>query len=1007
MPSQAWLANYCHYLERLLLSVEELSDPHWEPDTSINIFLQARVCPAVYFLQRCAIGEGGLQGPPADIPSSEREELRLAGTVRFLSRVRVYRGLVDNAPSLPLLLQDTPGLSLENYRVPGCAANMMSIIMVLLGRLCDAEDRDRQALLICSPILQEFRTTAMATTRQDHTDTEYPQFHQNGQLRELFYEIDLPGSSALIARGVRPVLPSHSRGFYLVSGSKMKGEKRVMHQRVRDYLEMAGRLSDYVIHHHDLAEAKRIPTPRIAWLQVVMRADSVYGFEGDDNQLLRVILRGKIASLLQYSERLRQHAVDRIVEKDDEGTRTQPFASQYSLPLVEFAMSYFLFPPPRTVAEVVPIHHLVIARMDSYCSVHVETFQLASTKFAHVEYVREHLRPFCELIRGCIPSAVTVPGDLPEVGPSSFRALEYAKSNIEAPFLDPSVGFPRSLVRGSDRTSASRTDVPLSVEIASLPHVPSWTRDRINHLCILELNDAWTCENALLQDEIEASQGVGRGLEKAVEQAEAGYGQSPSGRRHSTARRFSKEELVILWIHRSRHLAQQLHRATRAAPVAETPEATVGLIRDAVSVLLKNMVALGKASVTYGKYGEGEEPAFFVPSEGTALFGMAERFVDLYGFHEDSSLLDRTILFENLCTLQEAMIGNPGYLELGVDFPNFDLSSTELEWYGIFPFYKARQIALLSATHFRRRKFGGGLLRYNPELGEAGRYVFADISLEGLPTRPNTPESLEEPEKLDRTQHPYRSWGCYGRVLTREGIGGVVQRLYYGWNVKSSRTLPLVAHRSNSSKMPQLVIRRPDGPPSAISRNAHILQELSLPSETLDTLGFTPDEPCDQDFSLIGRKGVYSLGELEEIKHWVQQTLLHCRLLLVCRKALQPEFLDNFSISCPPTWGIPGEAVAMFEIMYRICLSIGFPCSDDSLCPLDRHVLLPLIMGARETRALLKTADDYSAYNRFGEVVDADRFIGGLARIIKAGRGSAASSDSESSSSREIHWPEA
>jgi hypothetical protein len=69
----------------------------------------------------------------------------------------------------------------------------------------------------------------------------------------------------------------------------------------------------------------------------------------------------------------------------------------------------------------------------------------------------------------------------------------------------------------------------LSVEIASLPHVPSWTRDRINHLCILELNDAWTCENARLQDEIEASQGVSRGLEKAVEQAEAGYGQSPSG----------------------------------------------------------------------------------------------------------------------------------------------------------------------------------------------------------------------------------------------------------------------------------------------------------------------------------------------------------------------------------------------------------------------------------------------------------------------------------------------
>ncbi len=105
--------------------------------------------------------------------------------------MRVYRGLVDNTPLLPLLLQDNPSLSLENYRVPGCAANMMSIIMVLLGRLCDAEGRDRQALLICSPILQEFRATAMAAARQDHTDTEYPQFHRNGQLRELFYEIDL------------------------------------------------------------------------------------------------------------------------------------------------------------------------------------------------------------------------------------------------------------------------------------------------------------------------------------------------------------------------------------------------------------------------------------------------------------------------------------------------------------------------------------------------------------------------------------------------------------------------------------------------------------------------------------------------------------------------------------------------------------------------------------------------------------------------------------------------
>ncbi|KAJ7875235.1 hypothetical protein B0H13DRAFT_2348187 [Mycena leptocephala] len=175
----AWLANYRHYLERLLLSVEELSDPHWEPDTSITSFFRLEFVPLCIFFNDAPLEELRLLA------------LRLVGTVRFLSRVHVYRGLVDTAPTLPLLLQDAPGISLQNYRVPGCAANMMSIIMVLLGRLCDVEDRDRQAVSICSPILQEFRATAVAAARLDHTDTEYPQFYRNGLLRELFYEIDL------------------------------------------------------------------------------------------------------------------------------------------------------------------------------------------------------------------------------------------------------------------------------------------------------------------------------------------------------------------------------------------------------------------------------------------------------------------------------------------------------------------------------------------------------------------------------------------------------------------------------------------------------------------------------------------------------------------------------------------------------------------------------------------------------------------------------------------------
>ncbi|KAJ7913289.1 hypothetical protein B0H13DRAFT_1873972 [Mycena leptocephala] len=629
MPPRAWLANYRHYLERLLLSVEELSDPHWEPDTSIDVFLQARARADFRDLPPIFLFRKGRTPPPCSAPRGYRSFLvprYPRPQPRKLPRpwlcrehdVNYYgpsgpsvrRG--GSGPTGPLdLLAYSAGISRygDGRRSPGSYGHRVPAVPPERP-IAGAVLRDRSG----SGGMRRYFLPGASFRPLNRMPPSAPK--TGVRVRDEFLNCDFPTVGQMVDFAHHPFMARVSReileplyqfflrireDFTWSPETKTKGEKRVMRQRVRDYLEMAGRLSDYVIRHHDLAEAKRIPTPRVAWLQVVMRADSVYGFEGDDNQLLRVILRGKIASLLQYSERLRQHAVDRIVEKDDEGTRTQrtstlkgenPF---YGLPGVieegeveametpiliapcRICHVIFSVPPPRTVAEVVPIHHLVIARMDSYCSVHVETFQLASTKFAHVEYVREHLRPFCELIRGCIPSAVTVPGDLPE-GRAEFlcpyvgaylekvaflysAALEYAKSNIGAPFLDPSVIWSLTMARtfhymigqptygysqeccdaflgrissalsfaDRTRTSASRTDVPLSVEIASLPHVPLWTRDRINHLCILELNDAWTCENALLQDEIEASQGVGRGLEKAVEQAEAGYGQSPSG----------------------------------------------------------------------------------------------------------------------------------------------------------------------------------------------------------------------------------------------------------------------------------------------------------------------------------------------------------------------------------------------------------------------------------------------------------------------------------------------
>jgi hypothetical protein len=85
---------------------------------------------------------------------------------------------------------------------------------------------------------------------------------------------------------------------------------------------------------------------------------------------------------------------------------------------------------------------------------------------------------------------------------------------------------------------------------------------------------------------------------------------------------------------------QGLHHTTNIATEEETPHETVSLIRDAASVLLKNMVALRKASLKYGAIEGADAPGYFVPLEGTALFGMAERFVNLYGYHGDGSPFD-------------------------------------------------------------------------------------------------------------------------------------------------------------------------------------------------------------------------------------------------------------------------------------------------------------------------------------------------------------------------------
>ncbi|KAJ7693518.1 hypothetical protein B0H14DRAFT_2651345 [Mycena olivaceomarginata] len=465
--------------------------------------------------------------------------------------------------------------------------------------------------------------------------------------------------------------------------------------------------------------------------------------------------------------------------------------------------------------------------------------------------------------------------------------------------------------------------------------------------------------------------------------------------RQRPTKRLSRPELVVLWIHRARHLVQDLHHTTRIAVEEETPEETVGLIHDAVSVLLKNMVALGKASLKYGSFGDANTAGYFVPPEGTTLFGMAERFVDLYGYHGDTSPFDRALMFDNLNTLFRTMVLDEEYLRFGIDFPNFDVSKEDLERYGIYEFIKPRQIARLSSEEpgIVVHQFGDRLLRYNLKLGNEARYQFPDLSREYAAMRLNTPvlspvaevadEMMEEEEDLDKENETIISCPNHRR---REVS---------------------FTHDRGASEICQLLIRPPGPHVSMISRFLPLLNALSLEDKTLELVHWRPSEgwaaflefrlrpmvyfvhaAVTHDFTLVGAKGVYSLVELDHIKYWVGRILLHCvgdfvlvavqgsrlwpqRLLLSSRCAVRSVYMDNVCIRYPPVVGLPGEATAMFEIMHRVCRSVGYPFNQESWI-LNLDLLIPLVESARETRALLRTAFDYPAFNEHGQLLIPD-----------------------------------
>ncbi|KAJ6542557.1 hypothetical protein B0H19DRAFT_1076646 [Mycena capillaripes] len=813
------LSEYRHYFEGLLLTDEELLRRDYEPNGTLDLFFRTRIRPAVYFLQRCTINEHGLEGPRVTIPPTEREELqeiliRLLGTLRILAQAKLVVDVVVQTRFFSSA--GRASVAEHKYRVPAVSLNMLQIIAKPIPWLLDNTPRHNLVYRITEPALLCFIDATVDDLGNPDTDTKVVLRCNIATVGELFTFANHP----FLAKISREVLKPLYQFFLLIREdftctpeNKSKTERRVTRQRVREYLVLAvhfsiirflGEFPDrfLVVSFSRLVRYRHMPIPRVAWLQVVMRADASYGFEGDENSVVRVILRGKLASLYQYSEMLRRDTFDRLVILDDASHGFKARAPVNGKIPFEDLSPYLPYHPPRGLEAVVAVDHNVAVRLDCFRGTRVERHKFTNSRGGVYEFVARFVCLYRALIASCIPSATLSPGDLPEgcigflrphviayvqmafsfVNGSRLQSLLYTIALDTATNLDihlvldssfvwalsqartfdffvnhPTEGYSSNTrlvffgrinsalaLANHDRPVNAPLNIPLSPDILSHLHVPSWTRVKIEALRKLETRgDLWACEQALLEDELERSRELGRALEKLDQILN-----------HIFVRQESARDCF-------RHLEGPMPgRAPRSLDLADPPfgsaaapyydnRSGVGYSlggrlahQEAAKVLTGNMLVLEKTSVERGMGSlRAGKSTPFVPGEGTALFGMVERFIDLYGFIGDGSVFDQALLFQRLARLQSVMIASPDYLQRAIDFPNFPLSDEYLRWYGIFDFIKPHQLAQEGITHTYVHRFGDSLLCYNPELGEEKRYKFPDPALETLPTRPNTPLS--------------------------------------------------------------------------------------------------------------------------------------------------------------------------------------------------------------------------------------------------------------------------
>ncbi|KAJ6534913.1 hypothetical protein B0H19DRAFT_1080322 [Mycena capillaripes] len=158
--------------------------------------------------------------------------------------------------------------------------------------------------------------------------------------------------------------------------------------------------------------------------------------------------------------------------------------------------------------------------------------------------------------------------------------------------------------------------------------------------------------------------------------------------------------------------------------------------------------------------------------------------------------------------------------------------------------------------------------------------------------------------------------------------------------------------------MAPLVIHRPLRHLSYISLYVPFLWNLSVSTSELNRVTFESVKSWED----------FIEGRLQPTVYLLQSAIIHGFTLDGSREI--PSEFNDWGMPAIPAACLPGESVALFETLYRIGLSLGFPRSNHQQCHLSRDILLPLVLCAREAQILRKSRLDYAAYDRYGQLLD-------------------------------------